>query len=322
MKFRDKTLVQRDYTRLQSRDRYQSADETVGCGVANSLLGSYRRNLVAESAQSPRNSTDSIPASRRLFRRINSSVLRWDPLYKIYLKLKFGAGRLTGNPGPHIANGTLKSRAEWQKVYENARRLQVPLHRGAEKNWDHLAAVSTILAGTSTSACILDAGGEFYSNVLPALFLYGYRHLYGINLSFNDPARRGPIRYLPGDITRAPFPDSFFDAITCLSVIEHGVPLESYVREMHRLLKPGGLLITSTDYYPTPIDTGGVSAHGAPVRIFSKPEILSLLSLAANIGLKPTGDLDLECTEKPVRWDAYGLEYTFVIFTLQKESKA
>jgi SAM-dependent methyltransferase len=100
------------------------------------------------------------------------------------------------------------------------------------------------------------------------------------------------------------------------------VPLESYFREMHRLLKPGGVLITSTDYYPTPVETGGMLAHGAPVKIFSKEEIQAALLLAASIGLKSTGAVDLECAEKPIRWDAYGLEYTFVIFTLQKESKA
>jgi len=250
---------------------------------------------------------------------MNSALLGWDSVYRIYLKLKFGAGRLAGNPGPCIANATLKSRAEWQAAFENARKLHVPLHRGPEKNWDHLAAVSTILQHTPTSACILDAGGEFYSNVLPALFVYGYRDLHGINLAFTDPVRRGPIRYLPGDITHAPFPNEFFDAITCLSVIEHGVPLESYFREMHRLLKPGGVLITSTDYYPTPIDTRGMSAHGSPIKIFSKPEIQAALALAENIGLKPTGDLDLECEEKPIRWDAYGLEYSFVLFTLQKK---
>jgi hypothetical protein len=60
-------------------------------------------------------------------------------------------------------------------------------------------------------------------------------------------------------------------------------------------------------------------AHGSPIRIFSKPEIQAALALAENIGLKPTGDLDLECEEKPIRWEAYGLEYTFVLFTLQKK---
>ena len=100
------------------------------------------------------------------------------------------------------------------------------------------------------------------------------------------------------------------------------MPLESYFREMYRLLKPGGVLITSTDYFPTPIDTKGMLAHGAPVQIFSKPEVQAAISLAQGIGLMPIGELDLECTETPIRWDAYGLEYTFVIFTLQKQPRA
>jgi SAM-dependent methyltransferase len=278
---------------------------------------------VAELASPPQSlpgKLDSrIPVSRRFFRRINSGLLRWDPAYRLYLKLKFGAGRLTDGPGPSIENGTLKSRAEWESALDAARNFHVPLHRAPEKNWDHLAAVSTILARTPPSARILDAGAEFYSNVLPALFLSGYHELYGMNLSFTDPARRGPIRYLPGDLTRTPFPNDFFDAITCLSVIEHGVPLEAYFREMHRLLKPGGVLITSTDYYPTPIDTRGLVAYGCPIKIFSKPEIQAALFLALGIGLVLTGDLDLECTEKPIRWDPYGLEYSFVLFTLRKQ---
>lgn len=275
---------------------------------------------MAELARSRQDLTPHIPASRRFFRRINSGLLRWDPIYRFYLRLKFGARPLSGSPGPNISNGTLKNRAEWQQAFENAQKLGFPLHRAPEKNWDHLAAVSTILARTPTSARILDAGAEFYSNVLPALFLYGYRDLFGINLSFTEPARRGPIHYRPGDLTRTPYPDEFFDAITCMSVIEHGVPLDAYFREMHRLLKPGGVLITSTDYYPTPIDTRGLVAHGCPVKIFSKPEIQSALALAQDIGLRLTGDLDLECAEKPIRWEPYGLEYSFVLFTLQKQA--
>ena len=249
---------------------------------------------------------------------MKSIALTPEPLYRLSLKLRFGAARLVQVPGPRILNGTLKSRGEWESAFENARRLHVPLHRGPEKNWDHLAAVSAILNHTKLNACILDAGAEIYSNVLPALFLYGYRDLHGINLSFSSPTRRGPIRYIQGDLTRTPYYDAFFDAITCMSVIEHGVPLEAYFGEMFRLLKPGGLLITSTDYYPTPIDTSGKSVHGAPIKIFSRPEIEAMLELAKSVGFEQTGPLDLECQEKPIHWEQFGLEYTFVLFTLRK----
>jgi SAM-dependent methyltransferase len=259
-----------------------------------------------------------LPAHRRLIRRIQSGILQFDPVYRLYLKLKYGAGRLAGCRNASLPNGMLKSAAEWQETTNKAKRLHVPLHRSAEKNWDHLAAVNAIVGAMPESSCILDAGAEFYSNVLPALYVYGFRHLYGMNLSFTDPARRGSIRYAPGDIRSTGFADGFFDAITCMSVIEHGVPLEPYFREAYRLLKPGGLLITSTDYFTEPIDTGNKSAHGAPIKIFCKREVEEMIALAKGCGFAMTGEVDLDGARRTVRWDKYDLDYTFLIFTLRK----
>lgn len=241
-----------------------------------------------------------------------------EPLYRFYLSWKWGSSQLSAAPGTPLPNGVLENRAAWQLATSRGRQLHLPLHRADEKNWDHLAAVEAIVGATAKSARILDAGAEFYSNVLPALFACGYRHLYGMNLAFTDPARRGPIQYLPGDITRTGFSDGFFDAVTCMSVIEHGVPLEPYFREMFRILKPGGLLITSTDYWPQPIDTTGKSAHGAPIRIFSRQEAEEMLALAKNCGFEQTGTVNLECAERPVRWETYDLSFTFLIFTLRR----
>lgn len=266
-------------------------------------------------------SASGLGASKRLRRRIKSGLLHSEILYRTYLKLKFGASRVDLSPPASLPNAVLQNRAEWQQATSAGRRLHLPLHRSDEKNWDHLAAVNAIVGSTPKTACILDAGAEFYSNVLPALYVCGYRNLYGMNLSFADPARRGPIRYLPGDITHTGFAENCFDAVTCMSVIEHGVPLEPYFREMYRVLKPGGLLITSTDYYPQQIDTTGKSAHGAPIKIFSRSEIEAVLAQARACGLEMTAEINLECRERPVRWDAYDLEFTFILFTLRKPAK-
>jgi SAM-dependent methyltransferase len=284
--------------------------------VATRSLARYLANL-ANTISSPVPQSK-VPAQRRFFRRVKGMFLAPEVIYRLSLKMKYGASKLSQIPGPKIANGTLKTRAEWEAATTRAKELHVPLHRGPEKNWDHLAAVSTILAQTGPNARVLDAGAEIYSNVLPALFLYGYRDLHGINLSFTAPTRRGPIRYIPGDLTRTPYSDGSFDAVTCMSVIEHGVPLADFFREMWRLLKPGGLLITSTDYYPTPIDTRGQVVHGAPIKIFSRPEIEAAIELAKLMGFESTGPLDLDCEEKPIRWEQFGLDYSFVLFTLRK----
>ena len=270
----------------------------------------------------PSQPVSGMPASRRFFRRVKSAVLRFEPLYRFYLRCKCGAGRLSLPPDGSLPNCVLQSRSEWQEVARRAKELHMPLHRAEEKNWDHLAAVHAIANTCPASACVLDAGAEFYSNILPALFLCGFSQLYGINLALPDPARRGPIRYLPGDMTRSGFPGSFFDAVTCMSVIEHGVPLHAYFREMFRVLKPGGILITSTDYYPDPIETRNQYAHGAPVKIFSRREAEEMLALAAECGFESTGPIDLDCSERPIRWELYNLDFTFLIFTLRKPMAA
>ena len=267
-------------------------------------------------------STGTTPSSRRVLRRIKSAILRFEPIYRLSLKFRHGAAGAPKVPVDPLPNGVLKSRSEWEEATRIGKELRLPLHRASEKNWDHLAAVYAIVNSFPTSATVLDAGAEFYSNVLPALYVCGYRRLYGMNLSFADPARRGPIQYLHGDITQTEFPDHFFDAITSMSVIEHGVPLRAYFAEMFRLLKPGGLLITSTDYYSDPIDTRDHSAHGAPVKVFSKQEAQEMLVIAQSCGFELTAPVDLDCRERPIRWDIYKLEYTFLIFTLRKPHTA
>ena len=83
------------------------------------------------------------------------------------------------------------------------------------------------------------------------------------------------IHYEPGDATDTRFDTESFDAITCLSVVEHGVDLDGYFREAARILKPGGALVTSTDYFPDPVDTAGKHAYGVPVKIFDRDEIVA-----------------------------------------------
>lgn len=259
------------------------------------------------------------PPPRHFRKQLKAAALTPEAIFRAYLRLKFGTPHpQTHQPNPDLPNHVLQTREEWQAALAEGKRLHFPLHRDHQKNWDHLAAISAIRDTCDPTANILDAGAEFYSNVLPALFLLGFRNLFGVNLSFPTPTRRGPIHYLPGDITQLPFPDSFFHAITSMSVIEHGVPLDAYFREMHRVLKPGGLLITSTDYFPTPIDTHGHTEHGAPIKVFTQPEIETMLELAKHIGFEQTGPLNLDCKSRPIRWAKFNLEYTFVLFTLRK----
>jgi len=55
-----------------------------------------------------------------------------------------------------------------------------------------------------------------------------------------------PDRFQLGDIERIPFPDNTFDGITCLGVMEYLSSDESALREMRRVLKPGGRAVITT----------------------------------------------------------------------------
>jgi SAM-dependent methyltransferase len=231
-------------------------------------------------------------------------------------------GRRPPPPPPEAPwnNSVLQRVACWKQAAAQAKRLGLPLHIDRPKNWDTLGAVRVVLDHTDPSAAVLDAGSAPYSTVLPSLCCYGYEQLFGIDLTFKRPLRRGPVLFSPADLTATSFADAQFDAVTCLSVIEHGVNLEAYFSEMARILKPGGVLVTSTDYWCDPIDTRGQAAYGVPVHVFTRDELTNALKLAGGHGLEPTEPVNLDCGERTVRWKRFGLEYTYVLFTLAKRS--
>ncbi|HEY7509577.1 MAG TPA: class I SAM-dependent methyltransferase [Vicinamibacteria bacterium] len=59
----------------------------------------------------------------------------------------------------------------------------------------------------------------------------------------------GRVAFVQGDGARLPFPDGAFDVVFSHSVIEHVASAEGYLRECHRVLRPGGVLYLSTAPY-------------------------------------------------------------------------
>lgn len=63
-----------------------------------------------------------------------------------------------------------------------------------------------------------------------------------------EAARKSPqLKFVTGDIAKTGFPDNSFDAVTNISVIEHTKDKRKVLREIFRLLKPGGKLINTLD---------------------------------------------------------------------------
>ncbi len=58
---------------------------------------------------------------------------------------------------------------------------------------------------------------------------------------------RGRVHFGEADLRALPYSDRSFDAIYCLSVLEHTRRYDHVVEELHRVLRPGGTLIVSFD---------------------------------------------------------------------------
>ncbi|GAA1250549.1 hypothetical protein GCM10009633_24050 [Janibacter melonis] len=235
-----------------------------------------------------------------------------------------------GRPAPTSVAPTavLGDKATWERATAEARSLRLPLHRDLPKNWDALGAVGAILSlvdDGSRRARVMDAGSARYSPVLPWLRLYGFgeqpESLLGINLEFGDVVTRDGVVFRYGDVTATGLEGGALDAITCMSVIEHGVPVEGFLAESARVLRPGGVLVLSTDYDQSPPDTTGKHIYGSQVHIFSPEEIRELVATARRHGLELVGELSDELLahdERPVHWTRVDLDYTFVLLTFRK----
>jgi SAM-dependent methyltransferase len=169
------------------------------------------------------------------------------------------------------------------------------------KSWDVNLTIEFLLDNLSKHNAILDIGA--YASEMPvALHKLGFTQLAGADL--NPRLKRMPfnkqIRYEIANFMETPFADTSFEAITSISVIEHGFDGERLLAEISRLLKPGGYFIASFDYWPQKIDTTGITFFDLDWLIFSQSDIDDFLSMANRYGLTPVGKMNYDADETPI----------------------
>jgi len=126
-----------------------------------------------------------------------------------------------------------------------------------------------------------------------ALYYAAAIHVVGIDLAFDDVAKaREGFEHAPdmdppegrafslsvGNALRLPFADQSFDLIVCSEVLEHIPNYEAALKEVARVLKPGGQLVISVPrFWPEwlcwKLASGYHLAPGGHVRIFKAREL-------------------------------------------------
>ena len=196
------------------------------------------------------------------------------------------------------------------------------LHPG--KRWEYPWALGR--AGLEPGARVLDAGAG--DSIFPVyLARQGYR-VTAVDLEFTGTLGElhgVEVDYLRADMTDLPLPDAHFDAVFCISVIEH-LPEERIpvaMRELRRVLRPGGALLLTTDYYE---DAAAELWYEGPDRrfpvdwgFFDEPRLRRLILDAPGWELEGELDLSVDWPATRERMRRYhGYPYTSVALKLVK----
>ena len=241
-------------------------------------------------------------------------------------------------------NSVLKNIFEVIEAEQGLQELRLFRHHSQIKSWDTYKMIKMI-SGAKRESFVLDVGC-YESPILPMLKRLGFTNLYGCDLvlkssdcnpnfiinnssSFKYQEDYEPIAKMYSDksyqlsirnLEDTKYRDQIFDYVTSLSVIEHGVNIEKYFREMSRIIKNNGYLLTSTDYWPYKlVNNKNVLSKSTPDNIFSRDEIENLVGIAEKSGLKLIEPIDFEYKDKVVRWNSIGLDFTFIFFAMRKE---
>jgi SAM-dependent methyltransferase len=132
------------------------------------------------------------------------------------------------------------------------------------------------------------------------------RDTFGGMIDAGEIERARYVGVVRGDATRLPFADATFDRVITSEVLEHIQPDVDAIRELHRVLKPGGTFAATvptewpekvnwllSDEYHAPKSAGG---H---VRIYSATELKAKLRAA---GLEVTASHHAHALHSPYWW--------------------
>jgi len=127
---------------------------------------------------------------------------------------------------------------------------------------------------------------------------------------------------IKGDLMNTGLPQGFFDYVTSLSVIEHEVDFTKFAKEVSRLLKSGGHLFVSFDFWEPKPKYEKRKLYKLDWNILDKKDVFNLIEVLKENGLEIVGDIDWAVKDAVIN-DTYcspvkDVSYTFGILHFKK----
>ena len=190
------------------------------------------------------------------------------------------------------------------------------LHPG--KRWEYPWALEQ--AALRAGERVLDVGCG--RSIFPLYLAAAGMRVTALDLEVDDALSRPlglSVDWVPGDMTALPLPGAAFDAVFCISVIEHLPDAQAprAMAELHRVLRPGGRLLLTTDLYDDA--SAEIWYEGADRRfqvdwaVFDEARLRRLILAAPGFALEGTLDLSVDWEQvKPRMREYHGYPYTSV----------
>lgn len=193
------------------------------------------------------------------------------------------------------------SRRIYQTLY--FLRFRKPAEKVAvNKSWDVLNILQLIEKYKPERNSRIYDMGSYNCEIPLALWWRGYRNVFAAD--FNPLGRAinwygNKIQFRQENFYQSTIPAFSLDVITALSVIEHGFEKVEFFKVCSHLLKPGGLVLITTDFHANkiPIDPE-FKIFNLSYMVFSTEEIIQLVKEAEKNGFQ------LIAHEGEERWDS------------------
>ncbi len=240
-----------------------------------------------------------------------------------------GIGSMASKDLLHVASNlkqceVLQSKKAILASNQLVKLLNLPSHHDFQKDWDTLKVFHYILENAAPGDAILDAGSGSKSVILNWLHLNGFKNLVACDrLPLNaESYEKRKIEFTVQDLAKTSYKDRQFKAISCVSVVEHGVDLRTFFHEMGRILDVGGVLLVSTDYWEKPIDCSEIYPYGkqyGQMKVFTAEDARAMIGFAEEASMELCTPVELSSSEKAVRWERVDRDYTFLFLAFRRK---